>query len=334
MLDFDEHSGLFTFLGGMIVIVMVAVGISLVMDKKFKASSGIGEVRQEARQQEEEIKELTMRHDHLDMQMVRTVTAIKGSKNEMAELDRKLASLDEREKVLLEKKAVLQGAVSKVDAEFSQYRADYRTRTWSKAAGEKLGDITTRGGRQYKDTQITKVTDAGLEIRHEHGYARVQAPELSTALQDRFQWNDEERRRLLKEEYERIHGKPKPVPAEQPPAAAGAEDGAPVRPATSLQKEVDAAKAARLEKREQIQSARSKVKAWKTKVSKLASERSTAISNSYGNSGSVPGSLETWKAKSERLSRELAKARNELDIARSKLSVLAPDDPELALDFQ
>lgn len=329
MLDLDEHSGLFTFLGGMVVIVMVAVGFSLVMDKKFKSSSGVGEMRREVRQQEEEINELTVRHNAQEMLLLKTANTAKGSRSEKAALDREQVTLKQQEEILREKKAVLLAVVTKLDTEFSEYRARYRTRTWSRAVGEKLGNITLRGGREYKDAQITKVTDLGLEVRHEHGFARLQASDLSPALQDRFQWNDEERRRRLKEEGG-LHGKPK----------AGAEEEAPDEDSEDSHQEAvslkarNEAKAEREAKRAEIRAGREKVKAWKAKVYRLSSERSEAISNSYGSSNSVPGSLETWKTRSERLTKELAKARHELDIARGRLAAVAPDDPELALDPQ
>lgn len=332
MLDYEEHSGLFTFLGGMIVIVMVAVGISLVMDKKFKSSTGVGELRREVREQEEEIKELAVRHNAQEMLLLKNADLAKNSRGEKAGLDREAVFLKEQEAVLREKKAGLLAAVAKLETDFSQYRAKYRTRTWAAAVGENLGDITLRGGRDYKGAQITKVTDVGLEIRHEHGFARLQAPDLSTALQDRFQWNDEERRLRLKEEDERLHGKPKPAVA----VASGGDDEDPgaSRQETVTSKDAGDARAEREEKRAKLRASREKVRAWKSKVSRLSSERSEAVSNSYGSSNSVPGSLETWKTRSERLAKELAHARHELDIARGRLAAISPDDPELAQEPQ
>ena len=72
---------------------------------------------------------------------------------------------------------------------------------------------------------------------------------------------------------------------------------------------------------------------WKSKVTKLRSERSLALSNSgYGNQTSVPGSLETWGAKAARLGNELARANSELAVAKANLAALAPDDPLLRPD--
>jgi hypothetical protein len=69
---------------------------------------------------------------------------------------------------------------------------------------------------------------------------------------------------------------------------------------------------------------------WKSKVSKLRYERSVALSNSgYGGQTSVPGSLETWGAKAERLGNELVRAQSELVVAKSNLAAVAPGDPLL-----
>jgi hypothetical protein len=48
--------------------------------------------------------------------------------------------------------------------------------------------LTTRDGREYLQAVISRVTDVGLEIRHEHGTARIQAADLDASYQERFQW--------------------------------------------------------------------------------------------------------------------------------------------------
>ena len=75
---------------------------------------------------------------------------------------------------------------------------------------------------------------------------------------------------------------------------------------------------------------RHRVIGWNANVSRLRIERREASSRaSYGNQGSVPGSLETWVARSARLGRELLRAQTALAAAKSELAVIAPNDPLL-----
>lgn len=75
---------------------------------------------------------------------------------------------------------------------------------------------------------------------------------------------------------------------------------------------------------------RLQVSGWKSKVSKLRIDRSEASARaSYGNQASVPGSLETWVARSARLGRDLLEAEAALAVAKSNLAAVAPNDPVL-----
>lgn len=328
----EENSGIFTFLVGMIILVMTAVGLSLLMDKRFQLSSGAGEIRNQIKADASEVQDLTSQYEKKSSQLVDA-----GLKNKLAggsqeKLRGELQSLDKRRLSLKDDKQELEGAVATIEAKFSDYRAAYRRKTWSGAIGEKLGDISIPGGREYRDATITKVTDVGLEIRHEHGFARIQAPDLDRKIQDRFQWNDEERRKRLTEEKELHQGVDDPLTDESGNAGDSSDDGmdSPREPVVRVVKKDRTRVPQDLEK---INELRRQVTGWKMKVSKLRNEKSSADSQAgYGNRTSVPGSLETWKARSARLGAELIKARAELDVAKSKLSNLSPRDPLLKVN--
>jgi multidrug resistance efflux pump len=82
-----------------------------------------------------------------------------------------------------------------------------------------------------------------------------------------------------------------------------------------------------------IEVLRGKVIGWKSKISRLSSDRNQAQSAaSYGSQSSVPGSLETWQARAARLGAELAKARAEHAAAKAALAAVAPNDPLLQPD--
>lgn len=315
----DESPGVFTFMVGLIVVVMGGVGLSLVVDQRFSFSRGAVRLEREVEADSKNLERLRVicresagELSEIEPPRRRMTDAYEATRSE-------LQSLARRRAVLSAELAALRKSVSTIDQEFSLYRRKYRGATWAAAAGESLGDLKVRGGRVYHQAVITRVTDVGLEIRHEHGIARVHAPDLDSGLQDRFQWHDEERELRLKEEIVRRD-------------AGGVSQGDRMM---SVSREGEGAprgigRSVVAPDPEKLESLRGKVRAWKTKVARLNAERSAALAAaSYGSQTSVPGSLETWQARAVRLGVELAKAQAEFAAAKAELARIAPDDPLL-----
>jgi len=311
MLSAEDNPGIFYFLVGMIVLVMAGVGLSILVDQRFKFSSGMSDIQRDIAMAEEELGSLKSYQEQRSRQLESFGTRLKSDSAANAELRRKATSLGKRQSELERSRDGLLATIPTIENEFSRYRAEYRQQTWTRVVGQKVGTLTLRGGREYQDVVITRVTDVGLEIRHKDGIARIQAPDLDTSWQDRFQWSDEERRNRLKEElanHESI--------APPPPPAEMVELTPATRPRPSADSRDDA----------KLQELRTKVIGWKGKVSRLTIERSEASSQSYNNQSSVTGSLETWKAKVARLNAEIAKAQAELVVAKSRLAAVSPND--------
>jgi hypothetical protein len=308
MLSADDQPGIFMFAVGMIVLVMVAVGLSVVFDLRGQWNIGKRLNEETISNDAGDISELMARRDGESADLKEFVQRSMQSSQELREISAKLANFQERRDFLVKSKVALEQAVQLLETQFSDCRARYRSETWKAAVGEKLGDVKVRDGRLYRDSVISQVTLVGLEIRHESGFARLQAPDLSAELQDRFQWNGEERRARLAEEAAARQEIPN-APQLAPTIAV------PVRPQLAGRPDPDA-----------FRNARQQVSAWKLKVSELQSECRTATSNARGGSPSVPGSLETWSAKAERLGRDLERARMALSLAKSNLEAISPRD--------
>lgn len=321
MLSYDEHPGIVTFLVGLVVLVMVAVGLSLVMEKRLAFSSGSVRVEREARAAGQEGKDLKVRIarateklDGLEGPRLRDAAALRQTQKLLAESRQRIDAL-------VASRDALAAAIPEIEEAFASYRSDYRARTRAAAEGEEIGTLALRDGRKYQQASITKVTDVGLEIRHEHGFARIQAPDLGREWQERFQWDDEERRNRLAEEAKAL--KAMPLVAADP-----------VRKAPEVRKPLTAfpnppVTAAAVDP-EKIIALRFQFSGWKSKVSRLTTDRNEAVSKSSYQT-SVPGQLETWKARAARLGAELTKARVELATARARLAASAPNDPLLQL---
>jgi hypothetical protein len=315
MLSSDDNSGIFTFLVGLIVLVMAAVGLSLMMDQRFQFSSGVAELRREVKLGDAEISELKNKIDDDNQRLMEHGVKLHAESRDHKELTARCEGLDLRLKELVAQRDELLSSTGSLEHAFAAYRTDYRSKTWLAAVGEDLGTVTLRSGRVYQKAVIRRVTDAGLEIQHTDGIARVQGPELDPGLQDRFQWNDEERRLLLKKENDDfvLH------------SGDAGKDGETAAPTA---REIRRTKSA--EETARRQALRQSVRNWKSKVRQLGIDQREALSRSQYGSKSVPGSLETWDAKAARLSGELKKARVALAVAKSELGAVSPSDSLLA----
>lgn len=311
---------------GMIVLVLAGVGLSLVIDRRLSFSSGRLGIQREINLDASELEGLIavreersrLLNDKVEKPQIRAETS--------AEILGKLESLRRRQASLEITRQQLREMIARQEDDFSRFRAEYRRRTWADAPGEKLGILVVSNGREYREATITRVTEVGLEIRHADGIARVQAPDLDQEIQDRFQWSDEDRRKILKDEQDHLESISGEL-AEAVPAMSARIQGPLVREPLRPQ-----AKAA--PNIEELAALRRMVVVWKSKVTKLRFEKSEAMSNSsYGNQTSVPGSLETWGAKAERIGNELARAQSALAVAKSNLAAAAPGDPLLRPDI-
>ncbi|MES2440401.1 MAG: hypothetical protein V4584_15130 [Verrucomicrobiota bacterium] len=326
MISSDDNSGIFTFLVGIIILVMAGVGLSILIDRRFQFSSSVGETQREIHAGDSDLYDLRARIEERSREFSESGLRLQNDDKDYKQLSSRLETLRGLGSVLVKNREELQAEVASLDEKFSRYRSNYRRKTWAAAVGEKLGNITIRSGREYREATITRVTEVGLEIHHENGIARIQGPDLDARFQDRFQWNDEDRRQRLKEEHENL----KKLDAKPDDSGEPAEDGNELvsnDTVSASRKAAAARKGAAVADAEKLKALRQAVIAWRLKVSKLSSDRNEAMSRaSYGNNTSVPGSLETWEARAARIGKDLSRAKAALVIAKSDLGMVAPND--------
>jgi len=303
----DDNPGIFTFLVGVIILVMVGIGLSLLVDRRFADSKTVTAPEEAIRAGGEEIERLEFFLNRDTRELAGAEPARRAIAQSLASARRDLGNQVTSREALQRSRDELRSALAGIEQDFARYRGKYREFARAAAVGQSLGTLQIRGGREYHQAVITRVTEVGLEIRHEHGMARVQAPDLSAALQDRFQWNEEERRARLMEEA--AHH-----------AAVGDSSGKPgKREPTAMARELPDAR--------KLESLRAKVRAWQSKVAHIQAQKNAAESSaSYGAQSSVPGSLETWQARTARLGNEESKARAELAVAKAELARVSPQD--------
>lgn len=323
MLSDDNNSGILTFLVGLILVVMAAVGLSVLLESRFSFSRNTRELESAIAANKEELSRLEIRIEDARSQLSSSEPKLRSAESELKATRPLLQENQAKFVELTRRRDEAQRSIPVLEKEFQAYRKRYREQTWSEAVGQSLGDLEIRGGKIYQNATITKVTEVGLEIRHSDGIGRIQGPDLPEALQDRFQWNDEERMKRLQEEIANHEALSKPAPED-----AAKPKPAPAKPKGSMRNPVAATKATDTNQAK-IDAARKKVIGWKSRVSQLASDRATAQSNAYNSQTSVPGSLETWQARASRLTGELSRAKGELAAAKAELELVNPSDPLL-----
>lgn len=185
--DYDD-SGILAFMIGLIVLVFAGVGLSIAMDRRFSFSSNVSSFKRDIKAGELELDQLRemCRVSSWDLvsvepERLRAVSARNA-------LMHQIAALQQRRSALTASRDDLSKSINAIEHEFSLYRERIRETLWNSAVGQSLGTLKTRNGREYRDAVITRVTEVGLEIRHAHGTARLQAPDLDSSLQERFQW--------------------------------------------------------------------------------------------------------------------------------------------------
>ena len=324
MFSDEDHPGLFMFLIGLIVVVMTAVGLSVFADKKFSLSGPPSTLKKDLQGGTEEIQRLTDYGNELSRRLAIDEPRAQAAREKRTSLRRQLAEQTKRLADLPAECAQLAQAIPLMEEEFQLYREKYRKQTWESAAGEALGTLTIRG-REYRQAVIRLVTEVGLEIDFEGGgKARIQATDLDRTLQDRFQWDDEERRQHLKQEREQQDfvtrgGAPKTpaIPSKSPPATPAKPAPAPPTPP----------RPAATPELAQLAQLRGAVTLARAKVEALNSQLNEARAAIAAGQTSIPGSLKTWRELVAVLEPNLAKAKTALTVAKANLAAVAPADP-------
>ncbi len=308
--DSNDQSGTVGFLVGMVVLVFAGIVFSLMVDKRFRFSSGKAELEQEVQDLQRAVEKMEFRVEAVREQWKKEVQPFEGHAEELRasgeiarDLSRKLAALRGRQTALEEEIVAAENA-------FREYRTKFRSQARLAAAGEALGELKVRSGRTYQAVTIGRVTPVGMEIRHSDGIALLRPEDLDDSWQERFDWHPEELQ------------KPQPVVAVPKPAAPAADKPASDPPdPEALAEQSEARKLAAL--RRDVSEAR-------RFLDKAEAELSRARDESRNSRGaSVPGSLETWTEKIQRLESMVSKFRSQYVTARGKLAASAPGDPLL-----
>ncbi len=308
--DNHEHAGLFSALGGLIVLVFAGIVVSLVTDPdNHEPEPGARRLADTLKAQEGRIHELSLALSR-DSARWKAVLPRLNQPAEARRLEETLAALVERRRSLESEVQDQRAKVAAIQKEAEAYRLNYRETTRRAMVGQEFETLVLPDGTRYRDVRITAYDREGFRIRHAHGGARLGFRELPESWKQRLQWDPLEESRT-----KRTVSAGTPAPAKESP-----EKEAPPAPGPS---ETDQ------ERMFRIEDARNRLTRYQADYRDARSEASLARSKAHGPERSVPGSLETWAARAQRMERAAQTARRLYLEARRDLRSLAPNDPLL-----
>ncbi len=184
----DDQGAFLTIGGGLVTIVVVATAFSSFMEGRAAKAEVNSVLKEHVMEDSDSLEHLKKRVDTAKMKWI--AVAHRKNLDGPCELGKKVAAERAvRIAQLVAKKADLNTSVAKSEADFIKYRSDYRLSSWQTAVGESVGNLLTLDGREYRQVTLSKVTEGGIEIRHENGVARIPSDQLAETWHRRFQWN-------------------------------------------------------------------------------------------------------------------------------------------------
>jgi hypothetical protein len=313
----SDQSGMVGFLVGIIVLVFVGIGFSVVVDKRFKFSTGKAEIEQTLTSEKHQLETLRRQTEIARTDYEESSRPLRDQPAELERVKRSASDSAQRLQELRGQRDALKDSIESERSSFAEYRAAFRKQVRQAAAGEKLAQLEVIGGKVYHDVTIRRVTSEGMEVVHSQGVLSLAPDDLADSWQQRFQWDAEEAAsatnggkaaadRHDKSVEKQLQGQPQPEKPE---------------PRLSPEKQ------AKQEADKKLASLRRDVTDAKRRLDRAEMEVARARNDSMSGRGrSVPGSLETWGERIARLESATEAFRSQYFAARGRLSTVAPDD--------
>ncbi len=318
MFGSDENSGIVGLLVGVMMLVFAGIFFSLLVDKRFSFSSGRISLETEIADQANQIESLEDHVEKVRELWRKSQAPLAGQDEQVKSLEREVALQTSTLAELEERKESLLTEVRDVEERFAEYRNGYLRQVRAAAIGEELGSLQTRSGKVFANATIREVNAAGMVVHHEQGLARLSPNDLDVSWNERFQWDAEEAEAQRRREQERMQAhlrsiqkvRERPVVEERPRRASR-----PAKPAAAS-REIEAL-------RQEVITIRARMEEAETQAANARTEAQ------FSRGRSVPGSLETWEQRANRLDATARRLRTQYITVRGKLAAVAPRDPAL-----
>lgn len=307
MLDVQNHDGILTFLGGMILLVFAGLGMVMIADGFSQSGKDLGEIHTEIREQTEQITRLQNTLQSKKSQLTELERDLDRNRHKQRMINLCHEAVLSRRDTLIELRNHLGDDISKTKSSFEEYRTSNRERGWLDAIGNSLGRVETMNGQVYDDTLLVAVNDKGIKIRHTDGTAFIPSSALETKYWELFLWNQNDSGRSLK-----------------------SHSSNPALTHTHSKKSASGRISHPAEDDKRLQNLRQAMQLAGDSAERLAKEiRNISMSGQTSDSQSVAGSLKTFEENKFRLIRKLDEAERHFANARAELMIHFPEDPLL-----
>lgn len=309
----DDNKTIVGSLAGLSVLVFAGLILALLVDTRFTWSSRKKSLHGEVAGMAGEIRSLEARVGQTRKRWEAAIASV--PMKEQADVVRQEAeALAEGIDLLEKKKRDLEKEIRVIRGRFAHHRSEYRRQVRGGATGESLGELRTRDGRIFTSAVIREVNGAGMVIQHSHGLARLAPLDLDASWNERFQWSAEEAEIQRQEEQERMKSHfrrtAQPKEARMVAASSGSGGAKKAESATDLQL---------------IEATRGELQWLWNQIQETEAQASVARQQAAeSRSRSVPGSLETWEQRANRLEAAARKMRTQYAELLGKLRALSP----------
>lgn len=192
---------------GMLLAMVVLAGFSVLFLLAFNEDPAGSKLTPEAiiHDQDKEIVELnaaiTQRRASLE-----PLPKLQEAERRLTAVKQQLKTAADQTETAKSRVAELDSRISNVRTELDEYRNRYRQSSRLAAKGEDLGTLTTRSGKTYKQAVVREVNALGMRIAYDGGAGATSIPyeELPPELQDRFQFDPQQRDEYVAMQHQSI----------------------------------------------------------------------------------------------------------------------------------
>ena len=271
------------YLVGLVFLVLIATGASLLIDKSAVLPSG-GDSASPIVVGNAKLIDLDLEIDRAEKdiadQQVRSQRA-----GERDELQSNLKELEEASQKKAQETQELRVAIERLEDEWIKYRKNRRAILRQRMTGSVLETLILPSGKVYEQVKISQIDNAGVSIKHRYGSSRIRVADLPRQMRRDLDLNLDEAEAALKKEQA----------AKKVFLAEIAEKK------KALDEEKKAERAAA--KAPDIPLLKQKVRLLITKRSQALREAATARRNDAHSSNRGPNGLETWSGRAQKMDR-------------------------------
>jgi hypothetical protein len=175
---------------GMLLALVVLIGFGVlsmfVFDERFQgAEQSIESVIAQQAKDVEHLECVIVNHRKTMVQL----PALRLREKELEGVRREIMFAKDKADGLRKGIASGKDAIAAMSKQMDAYKDKYRAFARNKVKGEKMDRFVTRDGTVYEHVTIGDITAVGMRISHDNGATRIPFEQLSEELQDKFQFD-------------------------------------------------------------------------------------------------------------------------------------------------